>query len=71
MLTLHDDGRLGIRHLTGDNVVTFSEVTIIDDASDGVWVTGLPQTATVISVGQDYLGEGALVDPVSETEDAG
>ena len=71
MLTLHDDGRLGIRHLTGDNVVTFSEVTIIDDATDGVWVTGLPQTATVISVGQDYLGEGALVDPVSETEDAG
>ncbi|MEO9969248.1 MAG: efflux RND transporter periplasmic adaptor subunit [Hyphomonadaceae bacterium] len=65
MLTLHDDGRLGIRHITADNVVRFSEVSIIDDAADGVWITGLPDQATVISVGQDYLIDGVEVEPVS------
>jgi len=70
MLVLHDDGRLGIRHLTGDNLITFAEVSIIDDEPDGVWVTGLPETATVVAVGQDYLGDGLAVEPVSATDDA-
>jgi len=67
MLTLHDDGRLGIRHLTTENMVIFTEVKVVDDAADGIWVTGLPASATVISVGQDYIKDGIQVEPVAAT----
>ncbi len=70
MLTLHDDGRLGIRHITGDDMVTFTEVSVIDDATDGIWITGLPARATVISVGQDYIKDGIQVELVSATDGA-
>lgn len=70
MLTLHDDGRLGIRHLTAENMVVFTEVTVVDDTADGIWVTGLPARATVISVGQDYIKDGIQVEPLSATDTA-
>ncbi len=70
MLTLHDDGRLGIRHLTEDNMVVFTEVTVVDDAADGIWVTGLPSRATIVSVGQDYIKDGVQVEPVTAADRA-
>ena len=42
----------------------FAKVTIIDDAENGVWVTGLPAEVRVISTGQEYLSEGLNVSPV-------
>ena len=35
---------------------------------DGVWVAGLPQTATIITVGQGFVTSGALVDAVPESD---
>lgn len=61
LLTLHDDGRLGVRYVSDEGVVIFAEVTIIDDTSEGVWVTGLPDNVPVISIGQEFIGEGAKV----------
>lgn len=67
LLTLHDDGRLGVRHVSDDGVVKFSTVTVIDDTPDGIWVTGLPERVTAVSVGQEYISEGARVTSVPET----
>jgi len=61
LLTLHDDGRLGVRYVSDESIVIFAEVTIIDDAGEGVWVTGLPDGVPIISIGQEYIGEGAKV----------
>ncbi|WOR16403.1 efflux RND transporter periplasmic adaptor subunit [Hyphomonas sp. FCG-A18] len=60
-LVLHDDGRVGVRYVDNDDVVQFAEVTVIDDASDGVWVTGLPGDVNLLVAGQDYLREGVEV----------
>jgi len=62
-LTLNADGTLGLRVVTPDNIVDFYPVEIIRDTADGIWVTGLPETADVIVVGQEYVIKGVEVAP--------
>ncbi len=62
-LTLDDDGRLGVR-LAEDGAARFVPVSVLTDRRDGVWVTGLPETARVIVVGQDFVRDGGRVEAV-------
>lgn len=62
MLTLDDSGVLGIRTVEAGNKVAFHAVTIIRDTRDGVWVTGLPFRINVITVGQEFVQPGQIVD---------
>jgi multidrug efflux system membrane fusion protein len=62
MLTLDDDGVLGIRTVETGSKVAFHPVTIIRDTRDGVWVTGLPFKINVITVGQEFVQPGQIVD---------
>jgi multidrug efflux system membrane fusion protein len=39
---------------------------VIDETPEGAWVTGLPENATLIAIGQDYLNEGVKVRPVAQ-----
>jgi multidrug efflux system membrane fusion protein len=61
VLTLDDEGTLGVRTVE-DGVVAFYEITIISDTRDGVWVTGLPLSAQVITVGQENVNAGQAVE---------
>ncbi|MEP1767760.1 MAG: efflux RND transporter periplasmic adaptor subunit [Sulfitobacter sp.] len=62
-LTLNDEGTLGLRLVDNSNIVKFHGIKLIRDAADGAWVTGLPQTANVIVVGQEYVVDGVEVAP--------
>ena len=62
-LVLHDDGRVGVRFVDDTNIVQFAEVAIVDDAVDGIWVTGIPAGVNLLTAGQDYLKEGVEVSP--------
>ena len=64
LLTLNKQGEMGVRLLDTDNRVVFSPVKIIEDGPDGMWVTGLPDTAALITVGQEYVAAGTIVSPV-------
>jgi multidrug efflux system membrane fusion protein len=66
VLTLNDEGRIGVKAVTADDKVAFHPVDILEDRADGMWVTGLPMTLTIISVGQEYVGEGATVRPLQD-----
>ena len=68
-LTLSNEGEVGIKTVRDDNTVEFYPVTIITDERDGAWVTGLPDKARVIVVGQEFVREGSRVDPVSVDKD--
>ncbi|MDH3668235.1 MAG: efflux RND transporter periplasmic adaptor subunit [Paracoccaceae bacterium] len=59
-LTLDDDGRLGVR-LANDGEAQFVPIRIIGEETDGVWVAGLPETATVIVVGQEFVRNGRAI----------
>jgi len=63
-LTLDDGGSLGLRLVDGDQQVRFVPVTLLRDTPNGVWLTGLPDEAEVIVIGQEYVTEGVRVDPV-------
>lgn len=67
-LVLHDDGRVGVRYVDDAELVQFAEVTVIDDAPDGIWVTGIPEGANLLAAGQDFLREGVKVSPQRSQE---
>lgn len=69
LLTLNDAGRMGIRMLDGSNRVVFEPVEILEDGTEGMWITGLPDTASLITVGQEYVALGEIVEPVYSTAD--
>jgi multidrug efflux system membrane fusion protein len=60
VLTLDDEGVLGIRAVENSKVA-FYPVTIVQDTREGVWVTGLPPTVDVITVGQEFVVPGQTV----------
>jgi len=63
ILVLNDNGIVGVRTVQ-DGVVRFRQVQIVSDGPDGMWVTGVPGGTTVITVGQEFVSEGARVKPV-------
>lgn len=66
LLTLSDTGELGVRHVLADNTVRFAPVRVVDEAPEGAWVTGLPETVTLVAIGQDFLADGVKVKPVMQ-----
>ncbi|MGX0976595.1 multidrug efflux system membrane fusion protein [Roseovarius sp. MBR-51] len=63
-LTLNDEGTLGLRIVDTENRAQFKAVSLLRDSPSGVWVTGLPDEADVIIIGQEYVTDGVLVEPV-------
>lgn len=68
-LTLDDAGRLGVRIVIEERA-QFAPVTVIRDSTDGIWVTGLDETSTVIVVGQEFVSDGRPVAPTLAEESA-
>ncbi|MET4103162.1 multidrug efflux system membrane fusion protein [Roseovarius sp. MBR-78] len=63
-LTLDDEGTLGLRVVEEGNRVAFTPVTLLRDTPVGVWLTGLPERADIIVIGQEYVRAGVTVAPV-------
>jgi len=61
-LTLDSDGKIGVRHIDSNNEVIFSDVEIIGDEKELIWVTGLPEEITLITIGQEFVIEGQKVN---------
>ena len=65
-LTLDNEGNIGVRTVLeqeGGPVAHFMPVTVLRDTVDGVYVGGLPEEVALITVGQEYVGEGTPVAP--------
>jgi len=66
ILGLDDRGVIGVRIVDQSRRVRFVPVQIVSDGADGVWVTGLPKTVTIITVGQEYVTNGQPVNVVPD-----
>ncbi len=64
LLTLDLEGNLGVKIVNDNGRVEFHPVVIAQSDTDGIWVAGLPESATVIVVGQGYVVPGQLVEAV-------
>lgn len=65
VLSLADDGAIGVRLVGADDRVAFVAVEILDDTPDGLWLGGIPDGARVIVAGQEFVKAGEPV--VAET----
>ncbi|WP_119167852.1 efflux RND transporter periplasmic adaptor subunit [Algihabitans albus] len=75
ILTLDDDGVLGLRTVQDNEdgepetgVVRFVPISIVEDTSEGLFVTGLPEEVTLITVGQEFVKDGELVIGMPDPE---
>tara|TARA_R100001039_G_scaffold39124_1_gene44019 strand:- start:476 stop:1600 length:1125 start_codon:yes stop_codon:yes gene_type:complete len=65
-VTLDDAGLMGVKTLNSDNEVEFHRVRIVGESTrideSGFWVTGLPDEVVLITVGQELVFEGQIVN---------
>ncbi|HIC79698.1 MAG TPA: efflux RND transporter periplasmic adaptor subunit [Kiloniellaceae bacterium] len=68
ILTLSDGGLIGVKAVNEEGRVVFHAAKIVDTDKQGVWITGLPDDVTLITVGQEYVSPGEKVKTVQESE---
>ena len=68
LLTLDDAGNVGVKIINDDGEVEFVVADIALSSHDGVWLAGLPETTTIITVGQGYVAPGSVVAAVPESD---
>ncbi|MDG2421148.1 MAG: efflux RND transporter periplasmic adaptor subunit [Gammaproteobacteria bacterium] len=65
-LTLDDSGAVGVKIIDSNNIVKFQNITIVGDETNqldpGIWVTGLSGDITLVTVGQEIVFPGQIVD---------
>lgn len=67
VLTLSDDGLIGVRTVDAADTVRFKPVTILSESIEGIWVSGLVDGERLITVGHEYVRAGQKVRAVAET----
>ena len=67
ILSLRDNGEMGIKIVNENNIVEFYNIEVISDTNDGMWVTGIPNISNIIVVGQDYapIGDKVYLDKIN------
>jgi multidrug efflux system membrane fusion protein len=66
VLSLHTSGTIGVKVVDGDETVRFLPVQIAEQGADGLWLLGLPEEVTLITVGQEFVQDGQRVRTVDE-----
>ncbi|MDB5658917.1 MAG: efflux transporter periplasmic adaptor subunit [Cypionkella sp.] len=61
IITINEDGVIGLRVVGADSKAEFAPVTVIDDGEAGMVVTGVPKDKKVIVAGQDLVTDGDVV----------
>ncbi len=62
ILTLLDDGTVGVKAVNKENNVVFYPTKTIKDTIDGMWVSGLPESVNLIISGQEYISIGEKIN---------
>ena len=62
ILTLQDDGTIGVKALNDKNIVEFYPIQNVKDTVDGMWVSGLPNEVNLIVSGQEYVNVGQALE---------
>ena len=64
ILMLGESGELGVRTVDETNQVGFSRVEILEDTTEGIWISGLSKTEKIITIGQEYVYQGQTVNVI-------
>lgn len=66
IVSLDIDGGLGVKTVDDADIVRFHPIEVVIAQIAGIWVTGLPDRARVITVGQGFVSAGEVVAPRPE-----
>src|SRR5690606_8864257 len=69
VVTLNEEGDLGVRTLDRNERVGFVPIDLIDDTPSGLILGGIDQDARVIVAGQDLVTTGDVVNAVEAGRD--
>ncbi|APX92468.1 efflux transporter periplasmic adaptor subunit [Halomonas sp. 1513] len=70
LLVLDDAGQLGVYAIDDEERVTIHAVRLLAADSREAWVTGLPDSVTLITLGGGFVSAGQRVEPVPAEDDA-
>jgi len=70
VLTLSKDGLVGVKSVNNNGIVQFHEIQLVADTPEGMWLGGLPELLTIISIGQEFVKVGQKVEPVPTSSPA-
>lgn len=62
ILTLDDNGNIGVRIVDENGLAQFAPVKIISDKQSHMWIAGLPDAVDIVISGQEYVANGEPVD---------
>lgn len=65
VLSLTDEGAVGIKILDDEDRVQFVPVIFLKDTPEFLWISGLPDKIRLITVGQEFVTDGQVVKPVA------
>ena len=69
VLTLSENGDIGVRGVNEDNIVVFFPIDIVDDTPNGMVLGGIPEGVRIIVAGQQLISEGDKVNAVQADEE--
>jgi membrane fusion protein, multidrug efflux system len=67
-LTIASTGDIGVRVVSGEGIVAFVPIGIVEDEQTAMWVSGIADGTRVIVQGQDFVREGQKVEAVEAKE---
>jgi len=70
LLTLSAGGDILVAGVSDQDTVELYPVDIVRAEADGLWLSGIPDDARVITLGQGFVHEGDTVEPIDESEPA-
>ena len=69
-IVLNDDGTIVAKTLDESQALTSWPIEIISQTTTHLWVTGLPQTSKLVTLGQHYFNDGDTIKFVEEKIEA-
>ena len=70
ILTLSDEGAVGVKLVNMNNEVEFQPIRLLKDTPEYLWIGGLPEKVQIITVGQEFVIPGQKVTPVVSNEES-
>ncbi|MEM9601299.1 MAG: efflux RND transporter periplasmic adaptor subunit [Pseudomonadota bacterium] len=68
LLTLSAGGEILVAGVSDQDTVELYTVEIVRAESDGLWLSGIPENARVITLGQGFVHEGDPVEAIDEAD---
>jgi len=68
LLTLDDAGNIGLKIINDSGEVEFVVADVALSTNEGIWVVGLPETTTIITVGHGFVAPCSMVNAVPERD---